>query len=55
MWKHYSAYFDKDQKIPEKYRLFLCQEFSEKSDKLFKHESQNIVELLNIALWHIKK
>src|SRR6266542_1424540 len=55
IWKHYAKYCDKDQKIPENYRIFLCREFVQKSSKIFECTNRNIDELLNIALWPIKK
>ena len=55
IWKHYAKYCDKDQKIPENYRIFLCREFAEKSTKIFEYANRNTAELLNIALWPLKK
>ncbi|HEY4789657.1 MAG TPA: hypothetical protein VIH57_26585, partial [Bacteroidales bacterium] len=55
VWKNYEQYCNKDQKIPEKYRIFIVREFSSKLEDIVCNEENSSNILLTIALIPIKK
>jgi hypothetical protein len=55
IWKHYSEYCNKDQKIPEKYRFFIVQEFSKVLEDILRVRKNHEKILLDISLMPIRK
>jgi hypothetical protein len=55
IWKYYSEYCNKDQKIPEKYKIFIVRDFSMKLENIDLNGENHPSILLNIALMPIKK